>query len=117
MSITLFGDKVFAHNMKGGERVVNGIILANDNGKMHGIRPRWAQIYAVGPEVKHLEVGDWVLIRHGRWTHILNIPDEGGVEKQLRAIEYPDGILMISKTEPVDDIVSDSTEFGKAYRF
>lgn len=117
MSITLFENRVFVHNMKGGERVVNGIILANDNGKMHGIRPRWAQVYAIGPDVKEIEVDDWILIRHGRWTHILNLPDMGGVEKQLRAVEYPDSILMISKSEPTDDIVSDSTEFGKAYRY
>lgn len=113
--LKLLGNKVLVHNMKSGERIIGSIILANDDGKPHGIRPRWAQVFAVGPDVKTLEVGDWVLIAHGRWTRKLNMPDIP-TETPVHGIEYPESVLLCSKTEPADDMIVDSTEHGKMYR-
>ena len=62
-------DNVIVINFERGERKsAGGIIIADDDGKEHGIRPRWAEVYAVGPEQKDVEVGDWILMGHGRWT-------------------------------------------------
>jgi len=63
-------DNVIVVNFERGERTSSGgIIIADDDGKEHGIRARWAEVYAVGPEQKDVKVGDWILMQHGRWTH------------------------------------------------
>ena len=63
-------DTVILTNLERGERLsASGIIIPNDDGKDTGIRARWAQVYAVGPEQKDVKVGDWILMQHGRWTH------------------------------------------------
>tara|TARA_B110001454_G_scaffold201661_1_gene208218 strand:- start:29 stop:373 length:345 start_codon:yes stop_codon:yes gene_type:complete len=62
-------DGVILTNLERGERLSSsGIIIMDDNGKDSGIRPRWAQVYAVGPEQKDVKVGEWILMQHGRWT-------------------------------------------------
>lgn len=80
-----------------------GIILPNDDMKSAGIRPRWAKIYAIGPEQTdpELEVGKWICISHGRWTRGVNIEDEEG-KKTIRRVDIND-ILLVSD-EPVDDL-------------
>ena len=50
-------DNVIVVNFERGERTSSGgIIIADDNGKEHGIRARWAEVYAVGPEQKDVKV-------------------------------------------------------------
>jgi co-chaperonin GroES (HSP10) len=62
-------DNVILTNLERGERLsASGIVIIDDDGKDTGIRSRWAQVYAIGPEQKDVEVGDWVLMQHGRWT-------------------------------------------------
>lgn len=80
-----------------------GIIIPNDDQTSAGIRPRWAKIYAVGPENTdpELQVGKWICISHGRWTRGVEIVDEEG-EKTIRRVDNKD-ILLISD-EPVDDM-------------
>jgi hypothetical protein len=80
------------------ERISNGgIVLLNDNGKGNGIRPRWGRVYAVGHEQKDVEVGQWVLVAHGRWTRGLDIEDENG-KTTIRKIDHKD-ILLVSDDE------------------
>lgn len=80
-----------------------GIIVPNDDKTSAGIRPRWARIYAVGPDNTdpELQVGKWICISHGRWTRGVEIVDEEG-EKTIRRVDNKD-ILLISD-EPVDDM-------------
>ena len=62
-------DGVILTNLERGERKsAGGIVILDDDGKDSGIRPRWAQVYAVGPEQKDVKVGEWILMQHGRWT-------------------------------------------------
>ena len=80
------------------ERIsTGGIVLLNDNGKGNGIRPRWGRVYAVGPEQKDVNVGDWVLVAHGRWTRGLDLEDESG-KLTIRKID-PKDILLVSDDE------------------
>lgn len=52
-----------------GESVTaGGIIVQKTIGKTEGVTARWFQVYAVGPDVKFVEPGDWVLVEYGRWT-------------------------------------------------
>ena len=95
------GSHVIVHEMKFDHRITNsGILLLNDDMKSAGIRPRWAQVYAVGPEQTDIEVGQYVLISHGRWTRGIKI-DDGDGEKTIRKVDNND-ILLISD-EPVND--------------
>ena len=88
----LVSDMVFDERISSG-----GIVLLNDNGKGNGIRPRWGRVYAVGSEQKDVNVGDWVLVAHGRWTRGLDIEDETG-QLTIRKID-PKDILLVSDDE------------------
>ena len=99
------GSHVIVHEMKFDHRITNsGILLLNDDMKSAGIRPRWAQVYAVGPEQTDIEVGQYVLISHGRWTRGINIADEEG-EKTIRRVD-PNDILMVSDEQMDDETMS-----------
>ena len=92
----------------------SGIILPNDNGTGSGIRPRWGQVYAVGPEQSDVTVGQWICVAHGRWTRGIDIEDESG-KKTLRRID-PNDILMVSDELPQDDTMSDAVNIAKQTR-
>ena len=87
----------------------SGIILLNDNGKSLGIRPRWGKIYATGPNQKHVHVGQWILVAHGRWTRGIEIEDDNG-ERTLRRIEPKDILLVSDVQPPTDDTMSDAIQ-------
>jgi co-chaperonin GroES (HSP10) len=94
------------------ERITSGgIVLLNDNGKGTGIRPRWAQVYAVGPEQKDVVVGQWICVAHGRWTRGIDIEDESGA-RTLRRID-PKDILLTSDVQPQDDTFSDAVHIDR----
>ena len=94
--------KVLVHNIEQGEkRTKNGIIILDDNGKERGIRERWAQIYALGPDVDDLEIGQWVLVKHGRWSRGIDIKT---TEQQttIRQVDYTEDILLVSDNCPIE---------------
>jgi len=105
------GKTIVVSDMNFDERITaNGIVLLNDDKKSAGIRPRWAKIYAVGPEQtdEDLQVGKYILISHGRWTRGITIEDETG-KQTLRKVD-PDDILLVS-----DEPVSDETMSTQVY--
>ena len=83
-----------------------GIVLLNDNGKSTGIRPRWGQVYAVGPDQQDVKVGEWVCVAHGRWTRGIDIEDESG-KKTLRRVD-PKDIMLTADQRPDDNTFSDA---------
>lgn len=92
----------------------SGIILQNDNGTSLGIRPRWGQVYAVGPEQTDVTVGQWVCVAHGRWTRGLDIEDQG-IKRTIRKID-PNDILLVSDSLPNDDTMSTSVHIQQQSR-
>jgi co-chaperonin GroES (HSP10) len=103
---------VIVNNMEFKERITTGgIILRNDNGTSLGIRPRWGQVYAVGPEQSEVKVGEWVLVAHGRWTRGLDIEDEFG-SQTIRKID-PNDIMCVSDYLPDDQTFSDAVHVEK----
>ena len=81
------------------ERVVNGLIIPNEDQTERGIRPRWAHVFKVGPEHDSVKPGDWVLVKHGSWTRGTMI--DGKVYRRidpkeiyLVADEQPEGVLI-----------------------
>ena len=81
-----------------GRQLASGIVLLGDDGKTDGIRPRWARVYATGPEQSDIRVGQWVLVEHGRWSRGTKIFREGQ-ELTIRRAD-PEAIIFVSDTEP-----------------
>jgi co-chaperonin GroES (HSP10) len=104
--LTPLRDNVLVRDMNfEGRTLSSGIVLLGDDGRADGIRPRWARVYAVGPEQTDVEPGQWVLVEHGRWSRGLNVKvnDE---EFTLRRVD-PNCIIFVSDDEPdVDDTIS-----------
>ena len=95
-------DAVIVSEMVFTERfTTTGIVLLSDNGKSSGIRPRWGQVYAVGPEQKDVRIGEWVCVAHGRWTRGIDVEDETG-KHTLRRIDPKD--ILLSADELPDDL-------------
>jgi co-chaperonin GroES (HSP10) len=88
-----------------------GIILPNDNGTSKGIRPRWGQVYAVGPQQQEVQVGQWVCVAHGRWTRGLDIEDESG-KRTIRKVD-PKDLLLVANERPLDTTFSSAIHVDK----
>jgi co-chaperonin GroES (HSP10) len=102
------GNTIIVTEMSFESRITSsGIIIPGDDGKSSGIRPRWAQVYAVGPDHtdEEIQVGKWILVSHGRWTRGIDIEDENG-KKTIRKVD-PNDILLVSDELPNDDTMSD----------
>tara|TARA_B100002019_G_C21135322_1_gene530410 strand:+ start:500 stop:898 length:399 start_codon:yes stop_codon:yes gene_type:complete len=97
------GNRVLVTDMHFGEQTTKGgIILTDDNATTRGIYPRWGRVYSKGPLNKDpYEVGDWILIEHGRWTRAMNIdtPEQEGLI--IRMVES-EAVLASSKEKPND---------------
>jgi len=99
-------DSVIVSDMNFEERIsTGGIVLLTDNGKSSGIRPRWARVYAVGPDQHDIRVGTWICVEHGRWTRGIEIEDETG-KQTLRRVDPKD--IMMESDELPDDVTFSS---------
>jgi co-chaperonin GroES (HSP10) len=103
------GNRVLVADMHFGEQTTKGgIILGNDDGKTRGIYPRWARVYSKGPQnTDPYNVGEWILIEHGRWTRGMKVETEEG-EVEIRMVET-ESILAYSEEKP------DSVQIGSEY--
>jgi co-chaperonin GroES (HSP10) len=80
-----------------------GLIIPKLDMKTEGIHPRWAEVYAVGPDQKDVTVGQFVCVAHGRWTRGLKIRTDGK-EMVVRRVDNDD-ILLVSDEPQSDDTV------------
>jgi len=91
----------------------SGIVIQSDNGKAHGVKPRWAKVYKVGSEVDiDVKVGQWVLIEHGRWTRKINIDDGEGV-KDFQKVEIK-SIMAVADERPDDFYIGQEFSNGSS---
>ena len=91
----------------------SGIVIQSDNGKAHGVKPRWAKVYKVGSEVEiDVKVGQWVLIEHGRWTRKINIDDGEGV-KDFQKVEIK-SIMAVADERPDDFYIGQEFSNGSS---
>ena len=104
-------DNVLITDMNFEERVTKGgIILGSDDGTDEGIKARWGKVFAKGPDNKDdYEVGQWILIEHGRWSRGIDLedPDTGEITKIRRA--EPESVLAVSDEMPEEVFGSIST--------
>jgi co-chaperonin GroES (HSP10) len=93
-------DRVLVSDMEFGEEVTtSGIVIQSDNGKAHGVKPRWGKVWAVGPEQKDVKVGDWICVEHGRWTRTFEVELEDGSILEIRGIDL-NAMMMASDEKP-----------------
>lgn len=107
--LTPIKNRVIVSDMYFGEQqTASGLIIKSDDGTTRGIYPRWGRVHAKGPENNdEYNVGDWVLVEHGRWTRGFDV-DEGDGSTELRMVET-ESIVMWSNEKP------EGVVFGKEY--
>lgn len=110
-------NRVIVSDMYFGEqKTKSGLILRSDDGTTRGIYPRWGRVYAKGPEnIDEYNVGDWVLVDHGRWTRGVDV-DDGIEEKTLRMVEA-ESILLWSNEKPDDVYIGNEYNDGASATF
>jgi co-chaperonin GroES (HSP10) len=93
---------VFVTDMNFDEQVSKGgIIIPGDDGKTEGIKPRWGRVFAIGPEQEDVQVGQWILIEHGRWTRAINYVESDGTERKIFRVDT-NCMLMVSDEQPTE---------------
>ncbi len=104
---------VIISNMDFGEiKTASGIVIGSDDGKAHGVKPRWAQVYKVGPEQTDIKVGQWIYIEHGRWTRKIKIHDGEG-EHEIQKVDV-NGILIVADEKPNDAYIGTEYSHGSS---
>lgn len=99
-------DHIIVTDMNFDEKIsYGGIIIPRSDGKLEGIHPRWGRVYAVGPRQKDIRPGQYVLIKHGRWTRGIEI-DDGQSEKIIRRVDNAD-VLLVSDDPMKDENIGD----------
>jgi co-chaperonin GroES (HSP10) len=91
---------ILIYNMDMGEQTTAaGIVITSDDGKAHGVKPRWGQVYKVGSDC-NIDVNpeQWILIEHGRWTRKIKI-DDGVSVKEVQKVEVA-SVLLVSDERP-----------------
>lgn len=88
------------------QTTASGIYIPSDDGKSEGVKPRWAKVFAIGPEQTEVKVGEWILVEHGRWTRGLEVEEDDGTKFTIWRVD-PNGIMMSADERPSDP------EFGQ----
>ena len=101
-------------NMDMGEmKSDGGIVIQSDDGKAHGVKPRWAQVYKVGTDCEiDVKEGQWVLIEHGRWTRKIKI-DDGQGEKEFQKVEVK-SVIAVTNERPNDFYIGQEFSNGSS---
>lgn len=94
-------DNVLVTDMSFEEQTTaSGIVIQSDDGKSHGVKPRWCRVWAIGPEQHDVKVGEWIYVDHGRWTRGIKV-EEDGEEIIIRRVEVS-SILLQTDERPSD---------------
>lgn len=114
-TLTPIHDRVLVTDMEFGEqKTAGGIIIASDDGQARGIHPRWGRVIAKGHENKDdYEIGDWILVEHGRWSRGITMQDKSDNKMVVRMIEA-ESVLGTSKEKP-EDILSRRVDSDSPY--
>jgi co-chaperonin GroES (HSP10) len=94
------------------QTTASGIVIQSDDGKSHGVKPRWARVWAVGPEQAEVKVGEWIYVEHGRWTRGVKV-EEDGQEIVIRRVDT-EAILLQAEEKPNDVYIAKGIEVQEA---
>lgn len=94
------------------QTTASGIVIQSDDGKSHGVKPRWARVWAIGPEQTEVKIGEWIYIEHGRWTRGVKV-EEDGKEIVIRRVDT-EAILLQADEKPNDVYIAKGIEVQEA---
>lgn len=94
------------------QTTASGIVIQSDDGKSHGVKPRWARVWAIGPEQVEVKLGEWIYIEHGRWTRGIKV-EENGEDIVIRRVDA-DAILLQAEEKPNDVYMAKGIEVQEA---
>jgi hypothetical protein len=98
----------------GEQRTLSGIIINSDDGKAHGVKPRWAKVYKIGTDCElDVKPNQWVLIEHGRWTRKIKI-DDGESIKEVQKVEVS-AVLLVADEKPNDAYIGQEFAHGSSF--
>lgn len=100
MKVKALKNKVLVQDLESGERVINGIVVPDDNGKSEGIRARWGKVYSVGDNIDEVKPGQFIYVKHGRWTRAFDIKQDDGSVLKLWGVEWPDAVMLVADEIP-----------------
>lgn len=93
-------NNVFVTDLDSGpHETAGGIIIPDDNFSERGVHPRWARVWAIGPDVQDIEVGEWIYVEHARWTNSIDLALPRGVVRIWR-VEWPESVLLAAPEDP-----------------
>jgi co-chaperonin GroES (HSP10) len=101
-------------------KTASGIVIKSDDGKAHGVKPRWCRVWAIGPEQKEVKVGEWILVEHGRWTRGVTVREDGkeilirrveNISVMLKADEKPNDFYIGQEHDTSNPITSRPEDF------
>ena len=117
MQVRPLRQDILVYNMDMGEQVTSsGIVIQSDDGKAHGVKPRWAQVYKVGSECElDVNAGQWILIEHGRWTRKIKI-DDGESIKEVQKVEVK-AVIAVADEKPNDVYMGQEFSNGSSATF
>ena len=66
------------------------------------VRPRWFKVLWKADNIKNIEVGDWVLCRHGNWSSSIEATVAGKdiTMWYISPKSYKEGVMAVSKEMP-----------------
>ena len=94
------------------QTTASGIVIQSDDGKSHGVKPRWARVWSIGTEQNEVKLGEWIYIEHGRWTRGIKV-EEDGKEIVIRRVDT-EAILLQSDEKPNDVYIAKGIEVQEA---
>jgi co-chaperonin GroES (HSP10) len=114
MQVRPLSKDILVCDMDMGEQVTaSGIVIKSDDGKAHGVKPRWARVYKVGENCEiDVKVGQWILIEHGRWTRKIKI-DDGEGEKEFQKVEVK-SVIAVADERPNDFYIGQEFSNGSS---
>ena len=113
ITVRAIQDDVLVSDMDMGEQTTAaGIVIQSDDGKAHGVKPRWAKVYKVGPKQLTIKEGQWILIEHGRWTRKIKI-DDGNGPKEVQKVETK-SIIAVANEKPNDFYIGQEYSNGSS---
>jgi len=115
-NVKAIGDNILASSMDFGEvKSADGIIINSDDGKSHGVKARWCKVYDKGPDQDMVNVGDWILVEHGRWTRKIKVQIDDKII-ELQKID-PNGVLAFweGKGDPDQNYIGQEYGDGESF--
>lgn len=98
-------DTLYVEKIEYGEKTLkNGFIIPAETMDYLGnfVRPRWAKILYKADNIKNVNVGDYILLSHGRWSSSIKCTIKG-CQKTIWYISpksYKEGALAITHKMP-----------------